>query len=38
VISGGGPLKLYFDDVSFDGQLQRSVGKADCADVVIVPT
>jgi pimeloyl-ACP methyl ester carboxylesterase len=22
-------VKLYFDDVSFDGQLQRSVGKAD---------
>lgn len=22
-------MKLYFDDVSFDGQLQRSVGKAD---------
>src|SRR5919205_4059068 len=23
------PMKLYFDDVPFDGQLQRSVGKAD---------
>ena len=22
-------MKLYFDDVAFDGQLQRSVGKAD---------
>src|SRR5262249_15378701 len=22
-------VKLYFDDISFDGQLQRSVGKAD---------
>ena len=22
-------LKPYFDDLSFDGQLQRSVGKAD---------
>jgi len=22
-------MKLYFDDVNFDGQLQRSVGKAD---------
>jgi hypothetical protein len=22
-------MKLYFDDISFDGQLQRSVGKAD---------
>jgi hypothetical protein len=22
-------LKLYFDDVAFDGQLQRSVGKSD---------
>ena len=21
-------MKLYFDDESFDGQLQRSVGKA----------
>jgi len=21
-------VKLYFDDISFDGQLQRSVGKA----------
>jgi hypothetical protein len=23
-------LKPYFDGLSFDGQLQRSVGKADC--------
>jgi hypothetical protein len=23
------PVKLYFDDIPFDGQLQRSVGKAD---------
>ena len=22
-------MKLYFDDEAFDGQLQRSVGKAD---------
>src|ERR1700754_4362403 len=22
-------MKLYFDDVAFDGQLQRTVGKAD---------
>ena len=22
-------MKLYFDDVAFDGQLQRSVGKSD---------
>ena len=22
-------MKLYFDDEDFDGQLQRSVGKAD---------
>jgi Alpha/beta hydrolase family len=33
-ISGGRdleeePMKLYFDDTPFDGQLQRSVGKAD---------
>jgi hypothetical protein len=25
----GETMKLYFDDASFDGQLQRSVGKAD---------
>ena len=22
-------MKLYFDDEDFDGQLQRSIGKAD---------
>ena len=22
-------MKLFFDDVGFDGQLQRSVGKCD---------
>src|ERR1700755_1853395 len=27
--AGGTCVKLYFDDTSFDGQLQRSVGKAD---------
>jgi hypothetical protein len=26
---GGDIMKLYFDDEDFDGQLQRSVGKAD---------
>src|SRR6201992_3751655 len=26
-------MKLYFDDVAFDGQLQRSVGKADAGMV-----
>src|ERR1700729_1854432 len=25
----GRRMKLYFDDINFDGQLQRSVGKAD---------
>src|SRR6201986_5430954 len=26
---GGDIMKLYFDDEDFDGQLQRSIGKAD---------
>src|SRR5215470_20219618 len=27
--TGGDIMKLYFDDEDFDGQLQRSIGKAD---------
>ena len=29
MLRGEAPVKLYFDDEDFDGQLQRSVGKAD---------